>query len=428
MERLYKLFLQHPVICTDSRDIIKNSIFFALKGEHFNGNSFAMQAIEDGVAYAIVDDTSLPSHPQFLFVENVLQALQDLACFHRKQLKIPVIAITGTNGKTTTKELVSQVLSSKYKVGVTKGNLNNHIGVPLTLLSMNKTTQIAVVEMGASHPNEIELLCRIALPDYGLITNIGKAHLEGFGSLDGVKKAKGELYDYLTEHKGTIFYNSDNQMLSSMISGRKPEHTIAYGIRVNKANVLPSNSEYPFLRLLVNSYPEITTHLIGNYNTDNVLAALAVGKAFEITAKEAATALSTYMPSNNRSQLLRTAKHTIIMDAYNANPTSMTAAIENFATLQKPNKWVVLGDMLELGKDTATEHAAIIDLLKIKNIRQIFLVGTHFTEANINNEFKSFPSVEDLGAYIQIHPIDDNAMIMLKGSRGIKLEKLVAYL
>ncbi|MDR0692791.1 MAG: UDP-N-acetylmuramoyl-tripeptide--D-alanyl-D-alanine ligase, partial [Prevotellaceae bacterium] len=290
--KLYKLFVQHPAVCTDSRNVIKNSIFFALKGEHFDGNRFALQALEQGAAYAVVDDPTLPLHPKFVFTGNALKSLQDLACTHRKKLKIPILAITGTNGKTTTKELAAQVLSTKYKVSVTCGNLNNHIGVPLTLLRMNRDTQIGIVEMGASHPGEIAQLCRMALPNYGLITNVGKAHLQGFGSLEGVRKAKGELYDYLAKNRGTIFYNIDNPLLRDMIKEHHCEQLIPYGIDKDQVTILPTDDTHPFLRLAINNLPEINTHLIGDYNTDNVLAALAIGHTFGVSPHDAVTAIN----------------------------------------------------------------------------------------------------------------------------------------
>ncbi|MDR3236534.1 MAG: UDP-N-acetylmuramoyl-tripeptide--D-alanyl-D-alanine ligase [Prevotellaceae bacterium] len=429
MECIYRLFEQHPIICTDSRNITADSIFFALKGDHFDGNRYALQALDAGVAYAVVDDTTLPPHPQLIQVVDTLKALQDLASTHRRKLGIPVIAITGTNGKTTTKELTAQVLSAKFKVGVTSGNLNNHIGVPLTLLRMTAGTQIGVVEMGANHPCEIAALCRIALPDYGLITNVGKAHLQGFGSLEGVCKAKGELYDYLAATSGAIFYNTGNPLLCRMVNERNPPKIHPYGIAENHAAVVcPSGDAHPFLHLTVEGYPDIRTHLIGNYNTDNVLAALAVGAAFGVSPDAAAAAINHYEPSNNRSQLLHTARHTIIMDAYNANPASMTAAIENFAQLPATGKYAILGDMLELGAESATEHAAIIALLKEKPFTDVLLVGTQFTQAAVGVLFKSFADIAALRAYLRQHPIASQATILLKASRGMHLEDIVPEL
>jgi UDP-N-acetylmuramoyl-tripeptide--D-alanyl-D-alanine ligase len=428
MEFIYRLFVQHPVICTDSRNITAGSIFFALKGEHFDGNRYALQALDSGAAFAVVDDTALPPHPQLIQVVDTLKTLQDLACMHRQKLGIPVIAITGTNGKTTTKELTAQVLSAKFKVGVTCGNLNNHIGVPLTLLRMTAGTQIGVVEMGANHSGEIAALCRIALPGYGLITNVGKAHLQGFGSLEGVCKAKGELYDYLTATSGAIFYNADNPLLCRMVNERNPKKIYPYGIVKNHAAVCHSGAAHPFLHLAVAGYPDIHTHLIGNYNADNILAALAVGAAFGVSPDEAASAINNYVPSNNRSQLLHTGRHTVIMDAYNANPASMAAAIENFAQLPGAGKYAILGDMLELGAESATEHAAIISLLKEKSFTGVLLVGAQFTQANAGGLFKSFMDVDALRTYLRQHPIASQATLLLKASRGIHLEDIVTEL
>jgi len=425
MEKLYKLYKEHAMISTDSRNIVAGCLFFALKGENFNGNHFALQAIAAGAAYAIVDEAALPEHPQLIKVVDVLDTLQQLALYHRRQLNIPIVAITGTNGKTTTKELTAQVLSVKFKVGVTRGNLNNHIGVPLTLLSMDNATQIGVVEMGASHSGEIAALCRIAEPDYGLITNVGKAHLEGFGSLEGVKKTKGELYDFLVKHEGVILFNADNPLLTDMVMERQAQRVVRYGTTVRNTILLPTDAEHPFLRLSVQGYPDIPTCLIGSYNTDNVLAALAVAQQFGINPDQAAEAISHYQPTNNRSQLLQKGDYTFIMDAYNANPTSMAAAIENFFRLQERNKWAILGDMLELGKETAVEHQNIIQLLQEKQLQNIFLVGHHFMEANNDKHFQAFRSVDDLITHLQDHPLPQQATILLKGSRGIRLEKMV---
>ena len=425
MEALYTLFLKHATISTDSRNIVAGCLFFALKGEKFNGNNFALQALDAGAAYAIVDDSTLPEHPQLIKVEDVLESLQKLALYHRRQLNIPVVAITGSNGKTTTKELTAQVLAVKYRVGVTCGNLNNHIGVPLTLLSMDNSTQVGVVEMGASGLREIAALCRIAEPNFGIITNIGKAHLEGFGSLAGVKKTKGELYDFLISHNGIILFNADNPLLTAMLAERKAQRLIPYGVSANHAAILPTDAAHPFLRLTVQGYPEINTSLVGAYNAENVLAALSVAQQFGIDAEQAAMAVSRYQPSNNRSQLLQKGGCTFIMDAYNANPTSMTAAIENFSRLQEPLKYAILGDMLELGEETAVEHQNIIRLLKEKQLENVFLVGACFMEANNNSNFQAFLSVGDLIAHLQKHPLPQQATILLKGSRGIQLEKVV---
>jgi UDP-N-acetylmuramoyl-tripeptide--D-alanyl-D-alanine ligase len=425
---LYKLFVQHPVVCTDSRNVTKNSIFFALKGEHFDGNRFALQALEQGAAYAVIDDPTLPPHPQLIPTDNALNALQELASTHRRALKIPIIAITGTNGKTTTKELAAQVLSAKFNVSVTRGNLNNHIGVPLTLLQMQASTQIGIVEMGASHPGEIAQLCRIAQPDYGLITNVGKAHLQGFGSMEGVRKAKGELYAHLAHSGGAVFYNAGNPLLCDMVKEYSFRQQFPYGAAENRATILPAGNTHPCLRLAVKGFPEIDTHLVGDYNADNVLAALAIGAAFGVPPRDAATAINNYIPSNNRSQLLQTAQYTVIIDAYNANPSSMAAAINNFAQLRHPNKCAILGDMLELGADAAAEHAHILSLLAQKPFDAVFLVGEHFMQANAGHAFQSFANVEALANYLHQRPLAPQTAVLLKASHGIHLETLVAHL
>jgi UDP-N-acetylmuramoyl-tripeptide--D-alanyl-D-alanine ligase len=422
---LYQLFVQHPAVCTDSRDIIKNSIFFALKGERFDGNQFALQALRQGAAYAVVDDHSLSPHPQLIPVDNALEALQNLARTHREKLQIPLIAITGTNGKTTTKELTAQVLSTRFNVGVTRGNLNNHIGVPLTLLRMQASTQIGVVEIGASSPGEIAQLCRIVLPGYGLVTNVGKAHLQGFGSLEGVRKAKGELYDYLAGSSGAVFYNAGNPLLCDMVRKYSFKRLIPYGVAESRATVLPVDDMHPFLRLAVKGFPEINTHLVGNYNADIVLAALAIGAAFGVPPHDAATAINNYRPANNRSQLLQTEQYTVIVDAYNANPSSMAAAIHNFAQLHYPNKCAILGDMLELGADSAAEHAQIISLLKQKLFNDVFLVGEHFMQADVSHSFRGVANVEALKDYLRRHPLAPQTAILLKASRGVRLETLI---
>jgi UDP-N-acetylmuramoyl-tripeptide--D-alanyl-D-alanine ligase len=424
---LYTLFVQHPAVCTDSRNITKNSIFFALKGERFDGNRFALHALEQGAAYAVVDDPTLPPHPQLILTGNALNALQDLARTHREKLKIPILAITGTNGKTTTKELAAHVLATKYKTGVTPGNLNNHIGVPLTLLRMTGETQIGVVEMGASQPGEIAQLCRMAAPNYGLITNVGKAHLQGFGSLEGVRNAKGELYDYLAKNRGSIFYNIDNPLLCDMIKARQCTHLIPYGINNDRATILPANETQPFLRLAVKDFPEINTRLAGDYNVDNVLAALAVGKTFGVAPHAAAAAINSYTPSNNRSQLLQTARHTVLIDAYNANPSSMAAAINNFAALHYPDKCAILGDMLELGADSAAEHAQIVALLQQKSFTAVLLVGEHFMKA-AGRAFQTFADVDTLKQHLHRHPLAPHTAVLLKASHGIRLEELIPEL
>ncbi len=425
LEKLYQIYKEHPVVCTDSREITTGCLFFALKGEHFDGNKFALQAVDNGAAFAIVDDPNLPDHKQLIKVPDVLKTLQELALLHRRTLAIPVIGITGTNGKTTTKELLSRVLALKYSISVTQGNLNNHIGVPLTLLRIPSSAQLAVVEMGANHPGEIASLCTLAEPTHGLITNIGKGHLEGFGSLAGVQKTKGELYDFLSGHNGIVFYNADNAMLSEMIAKRKFKEAVRYGQKENNVRIVQGDSKYPFLRLAVADYPLLETQLIGTYNADNILAALAVGNFFGVDKPAAAEAIRTYVPTNNRSQLIRTGRNMVIMDAYNANPSSMTAAIENFARLDEPEKWLVLGDMLELGDESLAEHTAIIDLIAAQKLTNVLLVGKNFGQV-AKNKFSCFGSVDELIAYLQKKPLA-NVTLLIKGSHSIQLNRLKDY-
>ena len=400
-------------------------LFFALKGARFDGNRFALQALEKGAARAVVDDAALPAHPQLWRVDDVLAALQTLANIHRRTLNIPVIAVTGTNGKTTTKELLARVLATRYQTSVTQGNLNNHIGVPLTLLRMNATTQIGIVEMGASHPGEIAALCRIAEPDFGVITNIGKAHLEGFGSLEGVRKAKGELYDYLTTHAGTAFYNSDHATLSEMVAERALR-TVRYGIKEQAVRITAPDAACPFLRFSLPGYPFIETNLTGAYNTDNVLAALTVGTYFNIPAAAAAAAVSAYVPDNARSQLIRTARNTVIMDAYNANPSSMAVAIDHFIRLPANHKMLILGDMLELGDNAAAEHVAVIDRLIQSPLHDVWLVGPLFTQA-AQNRYRCFDSTDAVKALLAASPLT-GVTLLIKGSRGVGLDRLEACL
>lgn len=424
INNLYEIFLEYPVICTDSRNIIPDSIFFALKGEHFDGNKYVKQVLNEGCAYAISDNKENENIHGCIIVPNVLDALQQLANYHRNELNTPIIAITGTNGKTTTKELLTAVLASKYKVVATKGNLNNHIGVPLTLLSITKETQIAVVEMGANHIGEIAELCRIAQPNAGLITNIGKAHLEGFGSEEGVRQTKGELYDFLNDNRGIIFYNNDDATLKKMAENTEKAQHIPYGKTIY--NAVLSNSD--FLEFTT-EIPVMTvkTHLVGSYNLNNALAAIATGLHYEIPAEEIQNSLNNYIPANNRSQLIKTEHNTIIMDAYNANPSSMEAAIINFSNLNNSNKLLILGDMLELGNDSPAEHKNVIELLKKYNlVKNAILIGNHFYEFK-NPDSTFFQSRADAATFLENNKIHANT-ILIKGSRGIGLENLLKYL
>lgn len=416
---LHAIFLEYPNICTDSRHIIPDAIFFALKGANFDGNQYVEKALLEGCVYAVTDSPLHTGKQGCIVVDDVLTTLQKLAAYHRSYLDLPILGITGTNGKTTTKELIHAVVSTKYTTVATKGNLNNHIGVPLTLLAMDNTTQFGIVEMGANHPDEITDLCQIAKPNYGLITNIGKAHLDGFGSPAGVRKAKGELYDYLQQSQGLAFYNSDDAVLCEMVGERHDWRHMPYGTTLYEVSMEPR--ETPYLRFRLRG-ELIETALVGDYNLNNVLAAVAIGQYLEIQTTQIAAAIRAYQPQNNRSQLVTTAHNTLIMDAYNANPSSMKAAIENFAALEAANKLLILGDMLELGKESETEHRKIIELLGEKGLKRVLLVGAHFTQAaGQSSQLTTFPDKTALTDYLKQHVVKDHT-ILIKGSRGIGLE------
>ena len=427
IKSLYSIFRNYPIVTTDSRNIPLNSIFFALKGDNFNGNAFAAEAIKKGAKYAVIDEPEFASNERFILVDNVLLCLQQLARYHRDQLGLPILAITGTNGKTTTKELIASVLAKKYKVNYTQGNFNNHIGVPLTILSMNYDTEFGVVEMGANHPGEIKTLCEIANPDFGIITNIGKAHLEGFGSFDGVITTKSELYDYLRSKSGKCFLNADNPLL---IKQAKDLNQITYGKSTDNfmAGEIASQDNYLVIKALFpKGWLYLKSKLVGGYNFENLLAAACVGKYFEVAPLHIQKALAEYTPSNNRSQLIRKGKNTIIMDAYNANPTSMMAALSNFASMNSNFKCLILGDMLELGNASAEEHQKIVDFIEEQNFSDVFLVGPQFknTISHIKNE--KFEQVELLTNYLKTNPLK-NKLILVKGSRGIHLENILELL
>ena len=444
---IYSIFKSCTGVTTDSRTLKGGELFFALKGENFDGNEYAMKALDAGAAYAVVNSDSAVaqiSDNRLIKVADTLKTLQELARWHRSMTfvdgkPLTVIALTGTNGKTTTKELIREVLSVKYKVTATVGNLNNNIGVPLTLLTINQDTQLAVVEMGASHPGDINELVDIALPNYGLITNVGKAHLLGFGSFEGVKKTKGELYDYLRRTADKVFLNVDNPHLCSMASERNlqydPERpyslVIPYGLDYQQASVLPSNAEYPFLRVNVEGR-EVRTNLVGTYNADNVMAAICVGRQFGISLDEAAAAIEAYCPSNNRSQMVRKEKNTLIIDAYNANPSSMDSALNNFANIQADCKVVMLGDMLELGSDSVQEHVNIVKKVVAMDLAQIYLVGAEFeaalAETGVADErIQHFSTSDRLVEQLTEKSIE-NSVVLIKGSRGIRMEKVVEKL
>lgn len=414
--KLYEAYLKHPKICTDTRNIQADSLFFCLKGENFDGNTFALQALEAGAAYVVTNRQDLKDHDRCFVVDDTLTTLQQLAHHHRMQLHIPFIGITGTNGKTTTKELTAQVLQTKYKVAFTQGNLNNHIGVPLTLLSITADTEIAIVEMGANHPGEIADLCRIAEPTHGLITNIGVAHIEGFGSPENIITTKRALYESVMQRQGTIFVNAGDTILTQCAGDYQPQ--VRYGNASDSSCCGTITDMNPCLTVQVED-TTIHTHLTGEYNLHNILGAIAVGRFFGISTEEAGRAIEAYMPSNHRSQIIEAGSSTIIADYYNANPTSMTAAILNLAHLPHPDKYAILGDMLELGRVSEQEHRNIITLCEQHHIHPIF-VGHIFHQLTPN---QAFEDVEQANQYLAAHPIR-NAMVLIKGSRGIHLEKI----
>ncbi len=431
MNLLYTKFLScNQNITTDTRKITKDCIYFALKGEKFDGNIFAEDALEQGAAYAVVDNAKIAKGDKYILVQDVLTTLQQLANHHRKQLKIPIIGITGSNGKTTTKELVHAVLSKKYNTQYTQGNLNNHIGVPLTLLTITPQHEMAVVEMGANHQLEIDMLCRIAEPDFGIITNIGKAHLEGFGGIEGVKKGKSELYRYLKEINGTVFLHGDDTVLGDLA---KENNKVTYGTNklydvVGKCNKNSLFVEFAwrtrYKATEVKAADYIKTNLVGVYNYNNALCAACVGNYFKIEEALINEAIQNYVPTNNRSQLQKTENNSLILDYYNANPSSMQAAIENFYNMSATDKMLVLGDMLELGEESVTEHQAIINLLHEKKLNDYLLVGPIFS--SLQKE-KSFVTSKQAGEFLQANPTK-NKTILIKGSRGIALEEVVKAL
>jgi UDP-N-acetylmuramoyl-tripeptide--D-alanyl-D-alanine ligase len=426
IEDLYSIYTTHPSVVTDTRKLKSGDLYFALKGPNFNGNHFAIAALEAGAAYAIVDEAiadSIELHGRIIFVEDVLTTLQALAKYHRQQFDIPFLAITGSNGKTTTKELVYAVLASHFNTYTTQGNLNNHIGVPLTLLSIPKNADMAVIEMGANHQKEIESYCSYTLPTHGMITNCGKAHLEGFGSEEGVKKGKGELFDFLRAHNGTVFVMEDYPYLQSMSQGITL--TIGYG---QHSGVIQGEAIDADGMLTVNinkgiALDLIKTNLVGNYNLPNVLAAVTIGQYFKVPNEKIKAAIENYIPTNSRSQLVHWQNNEVILDAYNANPSSMKLAVENFAKLNKANKIVCLGGMRELGADTLIEHQLLIDQLKQTNWDNILLVGSEFKPCDHN--FLYFDTVLEAKAWLQAQELKGYTLL-IKGSRGIQMEQLIA--
>ncbi len=422
-EQLHQLFLKATGISTDTRKIKEGSIFFALKGDNFNGNTFAIEALNKGAKYAVVDDAAVAEKDsRLILVNNSLKALQELATHHRKFLNIAVIALTGSNGKTTTKELIYAVLSTKYNAVATQGNLNNHIGVPLTLLSFTKQTEIGIVEMGANHQKEISALCEIALPDYGVITNFGKAHLEGFGGVEGVIKGKSELYDHLIERNKTIFYNANDTVQKEKLN--RYSNTISFGDTTEANTCIYLENTSPFVSVKVNN-TTINSNLIGAYNFTNIAIAIAIGLYFKVPSSDIKKGIENYVPTNNRSQILNTNNNKIILDAYNANPSSMEAALKNFELLPEQNKIAILGDMFELGNDAPKEHQYIADLaLNLKQIEPI-LVGENFYLTQTQcTKFKTYLELE---SFIKNNPLK-NKTILIKGSRGMALERLLNWL
>ncbi len=449
ISELYRLFLSTSGVTTDSRAVKGGEMFFALKGENFDGNEYAMKAIEAGSAYAIVDAGSRyeGKSGKIISVPDTLDALQALARHHRHNIfpggkPLTVIGLTGTNGKTTTKNLIREVLSKKYRVTATEGNLNNDIGVPLSLLKINSQTEIAVIEMGASHPDDIEKLVKVAEPDYGLITNVGKAHLLGFGSLEGVKAAKGKLYDYVHEHGKAVFLNEDDEDLRSMATQRSGLKTIPYGINYWNTEIIPADPKHPYLRIAIpvtegKIDPEgemlsvVETNLVGAYNANNVLAAIGIGLYFGVDIEDAFSAVSSFVPANNRSQMVRTASNSLIVDAYNANPTSMAAALDNFAMVLSEKKVALLGDMRELGAESLSEHKVIVDKVKGMGISLVCLVGEEFRKAldavGQPDNIMWFETSEKLADYLSENPLKDS-LVLVKGSRGIQMEKAIPCL
>ena len=434
MKELYaKYFACGCRVTTDSRAIRGGEIFFALRGENFDGNDYALKALQAGAAWAVINDDAEIGDAgllsdRFIRVPDPLATLRDLAIWHRTHVrggKLPVLGLTGTNGKTTTKNLISAVLAKKYRVTATQGNLNNDIGVPLSLLSITPDTEIAVIEMGANHPDDIAKLVQVSRPDYGLITNVGRAHLLGFGSFEGVKAAKGELYKWLGSHRGSlIFLNEDDPDLREM-AAKQPCHTFGYGIAYQQAEILPATPLEPFLRIRVGG-DLVCTNLVGAYNATNVLAALAVGEYFGVDRKDAIAAIEEFVPDNNRSQMVRTATNTLIVDAYNANPSSMRAALENFTQVVAQRKLALLGDMRELGAESQAEHEKVVRQLRGAGIPAC-LVGDEFHKALTAlppGTEQWFPTADALVEHLQTHPVSDT-VLLIKGSHSISMEKVV---
>ena len=441
---IYNKFRECGAVTTDSRTLKGGEMFFALKGENFDGNEYALKALEAGAAYAVVNADSKVAEsddPRLIKVEDSLKTLQDLTRWHRSMTfvggkPLTVVALTGTNGKTTTKELIREVLSMKYRVTATEGNLNNSIGVPLTLLKIDSQTEIAVVEMGASHLGDIKELVDIALPNYGLITNVGRAHLLGFGSFEGVKKTKGELYDYLRRTSDKVFLNVDNPHLCAMASERNlqsdPERpyslVLPYGLDYQGAEVLPSDADHPYLRIaLKEPATVVSTNLVGSYNADNVMAAMAIGRHFGVPEEDMVKAIEAYVPSNNRSQMNRTGRNTLIVDAYNANPSSMDVALNNLSSVVSDKKVAMLGDMLELGEESETLHREVLEKASALGLSLLCLVGAEFGKVCDGYDARWFATSADLAEWLKDNPVE-GAVVLVKGSRGTRMEKVLPVL
>jgi UDP-N-acetylmuramoyl-tripeptide--D-alanyl-D-alanine ligase len=423
IEELYDLYLENPFIQTDTRKLKKGDLFFALKGLSFNGNEFAAKALDAGASFAVIDDPLYAMDQRTILVDDVLKTLQELALHHRLQFDIPFIAITGSNGKTTTKELIHAVLSSTFKTYTTEGNLNNHIGVPLTILKIRKDAEMAVIEMGANHRKEIASYCAYAMPTHGLITNVGKAHLEGFGGEEGVRIGKGELFDHLKQHNGTAFIMSDYDYLEEMSRGIPVIHTYGTHNAEVTGNIFQTD---PFLSVQFNKGYEgtIQTNLVGSYNLPNVLSAVAIGVYFKVSPQKISGAIESYMPSNSRSQLIQKGNNKIILDAYNANPSSMKAAIENFSRMTNPDKILALGAMAELGTTSLEEHESLVEEIQKYPWKDVILVGGDFHR--IKHPFHQFTSANEAGEWMKGKY--ENAYLLIKGSRSMQMEKVLDYL
>ncbi|MEL1253391.1 UDP-N-acetylmuramoyl-tripeptide--D-alanyl-D-alanine ligase [Flavobacterium sp. DGU38] len=426
IEQIHDLFLKCRSLSIDTRKIEKDSMFFAIKGENFDANTFAHEALERGALFVVMDNPSYLIDERTILVQNTLQTLQELAKFHRQYLKIPIVALTGSNGKTTTKELINVVLAQKYNTKATTGNLNNHIGVPLTLLSFTSETEIGIVEMGANHKKEIEFLCSIAQPDYGYITNFGKAHLEGFGGVEGVIEGKSEMYKYLLENDKLAFVNLDDAI---QVEKSEKIKSFTFGLQNSHADInVQSVEANPFVVINFNDF-FVKSNLIGLYNANNINAAVAIGSLFKVDNNDIKTAIENYVPINNRSQLLKKESFEIILDAYNANPSSMAVAITNFLQLDNQNKVMILGDMFELGAESQQEHKIIVDTLNKQNKSVCYLIGKSFYENRISNEnLHFFKTFEDFSEFLKNNKFTSPSSILIKGSRGMALERTLDFL